>query len=269
MSAIRYSELPVRPILAPYVRLIWSLEVDAAADFGPAERIVPDAIVEIVFHYGRPFDMRYAGEAFTRQPPIAIVSQTRRFIEIRPSAPSGFLSVRFHPWGAQRFFAPPLTTLADRLTSAEDVWRREAACLAERVASARSLTVRSELVQDFLESRLRPGDASVERLVRAMWFRKRRTVRGLCDDFGIGERRLERTFAAAIGMTPKHFMRIARFLDSCRLIRGSHGTLPLAAVAQQAGYFDQSHFSADFKEFSGMTATAFAATHNVAFLTIE
>ncbi len=64
---MRYEEFPIDPRLAPYVRLIWHLEIDRPADFGPPERVMPDGIVEIVFPYRAAFDLRFAGEPFRAQ----------------------------------------------------------------------------------------------------------------------------------------------------------------------------------------------------------
>ena len=118
MSLATYSEIPVRPDLAPHVQLIWTLDVDDAASFGRAERILPDGIVEAVFHYRVPFAMRYRGADFDCQPASLVVSQTHRFIEIEPAGPGGFLSVRFFPWGACHFFGVPVSVFADRMVTA-------------------------------------------------------------------------------------------------------------------------------------------------------
>ena len=53
--------IPCEP-LRPYVRLIWLLELDDPAAFGPPERIAPDGVLEAVFHYRTPFACRYALE---------------------------------------------------------------------------------------------------------------------------------------------------------------------------------------------------------------
>ena len=45
-AGIRYTDVPVHALLAPYVQLIWTLEVDVPTSFGSAERIFPDGIVE-------------------------------------------------------------------------------------------------------------------------------------------------------------------------------------------------------------------------------
>ena len=38
-------------LLAPCVKLIWAFESDDPSKFGPPNRILPDGIVELVFHY--------------------------------------------------------------------------------------------------------------------------------------------------------------------------------------------------------------------------
>jgi AraC-like DNA-binding protein len=253
--------------LRPYVRLIWVMELEEPAAFGPPERIGPDGLLELVFHYRTPLACRYDGEEFERQPRCVAVSQTRRFLEIRPEGPSGLVSVRFQPWGAYHFFRPPVSELADRQAPAEVLWGRAALELEERLAEAAGDQARVALVEQFLLAQLqRHQKADIEPLVRAVWNRRGRvTVSQLRQDLGIGERRLERTFADALGTTPKRFARVARFLHACSLLRRGqeHG---LAALALACGYYDQSHFIADFRGFSGMTPRQFVQTTNMSFL---
>ena len=262
--------IPSEP-LRPYVRLIWVLELDEASVFGPPERISPDGLVELVFHFRTPMACRYDGEEFARQPRSVAVSQTRRFVEIRPEAASGLVSVRFHPWGAYHFFRPPVSELADRQVPTEALWGRAALELEERLAEASGERERVALVEQFLLAQLRRHrKADVEPLVRAVWNRQGRSrVTELCRDLGIGERRLERTMATALGTTPKGFARLARFLHACRLLRRGHGPPGLAGVGLVCGYYDQSHFTAEFKAFSGMTPRQFAQTGNVSFFELD
>jgi hypothetical protein len=89
-TGVNESSVAVGPELEPHVRLIWGLEVDQAAAFGAPERILPDGVVEAVFHYATPLAMRFGGEDFGALPRSCLVSLTRRWVEIRPSAPTGF-----------------------------------------------------------------------------------------------------------------------------------------------------------------------------------
>jgi len=258
--------IPCEP-LRLYVRLIWLLELDDPASFGPPERIGPDGLLELVFHYRTPLACRYDGEKFERQPRSVAVSQTRRFLEIRPEGASGLVSVRFHPWGAYHFFPVPVSELADRQAPTDVLWGRAAVELEERLAEADGDQARVALVEQFLLAQLRRHRKDdVEPLVRAVWSRRGRVaVPALCRDLGVGERRLQRTFAAALGTTPKHFARLARFLHACSLLRGGHKR-GLADVALACGYYDQSHFTAEFRAFSGLTPRQFVQTANVSFL---
>ena len=77
-------EFAPSPALAPFVQLIWCLELDSAADFGPPERVTPDGILELVLHYRRPLPVGFAGEPMRRQPRSSLVSQTHRYLEMAP-----------------------------------------------------------------------------------------------------------------------------------------------------------------------------------------
>jgi AraC-like DNA-binding protein len=267
---MRHHEFSPCPGLEPYVRLIWVLELDRPADFGPPERIAPDGLLEVVFHYGTPFACRHAGGGFVSQPRSVAISQTRRFVEIRPEGPIGLISVRFQPWGAYHFLGLPISELADAQVATGHLWGREANDLEERLAEAASMRERVALVERFLLSQLhRHRKVDVEPLVRTIWSRRGQvTVRELCARLGVGERRLQRTFAAALGTTPKGFVRLSRFLSACGLLRsGRESTLTDVGLA--SGYYDQSHFIADFKVFSGMTPSQFVEASGMSFLDVE
>jgi AraC-like DNA-binding protein len=264
---MRQVELAPHPLLRPYVRLIWCLELDAPAEFGPPERIAPDGIVEMVFHYRTPLALRFAGESFASQPRSSLVSQTRRFVEIKPEGTTGFVSVRFHPWGARHFFGLPLSELTDRVFPAEHLWGRAIRELEERLAGAASRRARVALVERFLLDQLRRHHkADVEALVRAVWSRKGQVpVARLCGDLGLSERQLQRIFGAALGVSPKAFARLTRFLHSCAVLREGSWTT-LTEIGHLCGYYDQSHFIAEFKTFAGMTPGQFLAARSFAFL---
>jgi len=267
---MRIREFTPREELRPYVRLIWILEVEDPAAFGPAERIAPDGLLEVVFHYRTPLACRHAGEEFARQPRSVAVSQTRRFVEIRPEGASGFISVRFHPWGAYHFMRPQMAELADQQVATEHLWGRESRILEEQLAEAAGDLARVVAVEDFLVDQLRAHQKeNVEHLVRAVWKHKGRVaIPEILKELGVGERWLQRRFALALGMTPKAFARLSRFLHACHLLRNRFEPT-LADVSLASGYFDQSHFTAEFKAFSGMTPRTFTRATNVSFLDID
>ncbi len=264
-----YKEFLPSPRLSPYVKLIWCLELDSPGDFGPPERIAPDSIVEMIFHYRVPMAVRFAGEAYVVQPRSSVISQTRRFVEILPRGPTGLISIRFRPGGGYHFFRAPVSAFSDRLTLAEDLWGDRANEIEERLAGAADIRERVDLVEQFLLRLLREHEkADVAPLVRMVWNRKGQVrVAQLCRELGLTEKGMERIFTAALGMPPKRFARLTRFLHACTTLRrGIPGTLTQAGY--DCGYYDQAHFIGDFKAFSGMTPGEFSASRSLSFLEV-
>ena len=183
----------------------------------------------------------------------------------------GFVSVRFHPWGAHHFFAVPMREVGDRATPADEVWsRRDVREVEERIATAATDEDRIGALQAFLRPRLdahRKQDVSA--LVRALW-RTRAPLRidRIAGSLGVSQRRLERTFGTALGMTPKHLTRLARFLRACQRLRQTPDDR-LTGVAHEAGFYDQAHFIHEFRAFSGMMPRGFAADTRVSALVVE
>jgi AraC-like DNA-binding protein len=109
--------------------------------------------------------------------------------------------------------------------------------------------------------------------VRAVWRRKGDVrVAELCAELGLTERTLERTFAAAVGMPPRSFIRLSRFLHACSRLRAGaasgHSTT-LTRLAQDSGYYDQAHFIADVKAYSGMTPGELLGASSFSYLEPE
>ncbi|MFG1921509.1 helix-turn-helix domain-containing protein [Cryptosporangium sp. NPDC048952] len=82
----------------------------------------------------------------------------------------------------------------------------------------------------------------------------------VADDLGVSERHLRNRFAAAVGVSPKHYARIQRI----RRVLGDIGSAPFAQLAAQAGYYDQSHLGREFRQLMGVSPAAFAAGHTPA-----
>jgi AraC-like DNA-binding protein len=81
------------------------------------------------------------------------------------------------------------------------------------------------------------------------------SITELCNLTGFYYKKLERTFNSATGYSPKAFVRVVRFYRSLREIK--HAATSLTDVGLSAGYYDQSHFIHDFRQFTGTTPAKF------------
>ncbi len=149
--------------------------------------------------------------------------------------------IRLQPGRAGALLGRPARDLVDRIVPLREFWgdRDAADVTAVRRALARRSTrdERGDLVS-----------AAVD-LLRA------RPVGATARELNVSERHLRSVFTEAVGVSPKHFARI----DRVRTVL--HGVEPgrLATLAAEAGYYDQSHMTAEFREVMGVSPGRFAA----------
>lgn len=264
---MKYAEFEIDPRLAPHVRVVWSLET-ADDGWGVPDRILPDGITETVFHFDERCALRFPGGDFEPLPRSFSILQVRRYVELLPTRGTGFVSVRFQPWGFCHFVPMSLREMADHLVTARDLWGIAAVEVEERLAEVRTLERRVDIVQSFLVEQLRRHEREpVAAMVRAIWSKRGQLrVRDLGRELGISERQLQRRFRDALGLSPKHYARLTRFLHACRSVRGSRR--PLTEIAHRHGYYDQAHFIDEFRAFAGETPGKLRARSQVSYLEI-
>jgi AraC-like DNA-binding protein len=73
----------------------------------------------------------------------------------------------------------------------------------------------------------------------------------LAKELGVSIRHFERRFNARVGLSPKVFCRMQRFVHVFQVVSEQPGKWADAAVV--SGYYDQAHLIRDFREFSGET----------------
>jgi AraC-like DNA-binding protein len=261
-------EYAVHPALAPYVKCIWSFESLGRPCGEARERILPDSCVELVFHFHDPYRTYFANGESALQPRSFVVGQMRQFLEIAPEGRAGLLAVRFFARGAYLFFQRPLSEVAAGVVDLQDLWRSRAREWTERIALARDMAERVRFLERILLSllrgngRTRPAVDRALRLIEAS--RGRLRIDDLADAVGVSNRHLTRQFQSAVGLTPKAFGRVARFLHAVELLAAKKHAA-LADVAHDCGYYDQAHFIHEFRELAGMSPGQLPGFPNVSF----
>jgi AraC-like DNA-binding protein len=187
---------------------------------------------------------------------------TRRFV-IEHQSPVRVVGVHFKPWGLSAFVGMPSSELRDRWLPIDAVWESSWDRLRDRIAGAASTGEILKVVECELRSRLVVGPSRgfdlvnyAARRMEASWGAV--SVGALTDDAGVSGNHLAAQFKSHVGVTPKRVARIYRF---ARVILSVDATHPVdwTQLAAAAGYFDQAHFSKEFKEFTGHTPTGYLA----------
>lgn len=261
-------EYTVHPALAPYVKCIWSLESDASIRDAGRERILPDSCVELVFHFRDTYRTHFASGDTARQPGSFVVGQMRRFLEIEPTGRAGLIAVRFYARGAYLFFNRPLHEVAAGVVDLEDLWRARAREWTERIALADGMPARLRFIEQALLTLLWASgrtDPAVDRALHLIDARRGLVrVDDLAEEIGVSCRHLSRQFQRAVGVGPKEYGRIRRFLHALELLNRD-GPRSLTEIALDSGFYDQSHFNHEFRELAGMSPGELATFPNVSF----
>lgn len=184
----------------------------------------------------------------------------------RQSEATGSVLVRFTAQGAT-CFGVPATELLDRSVALEDLLgRTTSAELCERLCEAPDERARVAVVEEFLLNLSFASDMLVARAAALFADPRSPTVEFVAKTLGVSERQLERRFRNRVGVTPKQYARLSRFERAVTAARQHVGTITgmqsqdaeldavsLTAVAQLAGYYDQSHFVREVRQFTGST----------------
>jgi AraC-like DNA-binding protein len=187
---------------------------------------------------------------------------TRRFLFEYPTSVR-LVGVHFKPWGMSPFVDLAATELRDRWVPVDDVWRRSLDRIRNQVGDIASATETLRVLEEELRSRFAAASSRGLDLVqhtggRLETFHGAIPAGALADAAGVSGNHLATQFKSHVGVTPKRVARIYRFarlilsVDALRPVDWSH-------LAHTAGYFDQAHFSREFKDFTGHTPTQYLA----------
>jgi AraC-like DNA-binding protein len=264
---MQYHEYQPKGPLGEFVQTIWSMESENLEETYPRSLIMPDGIIEVIFHYSDPFRY-YKDNKSALLAENAAVSMMRKFIEIESSGNIGFVAVRFFPWGAYHFFDVPISSFLDDAINGEMLWKDDSKKIIAELKSADNLQKRYELAEGFLSSRLeqyKKAETKTDEAVKLIRQAKGNlSIEDVCDKTGLNKKQLERKFVKLVGTTPKVFSRVCRFLHICHHLDEQKGK-SLTQLAYECGYYDQSHFINEFKEFSGFTPKDFFEKEHIWF----
>lgn len=264
---MKYTEFKPNEILSDYIQLIWIAESESATENYPKEKILPDGIVEIVFHFADPFVTYNTQGEKKKQSKGFAISQMKNFVEIESDGIIGFVSVRFYPWGANHFFDTPISGFLDDSIDIALLWPNDFQNILQAIQNV-SNNKRINIIQSFLEEQLKKHKKETKEIETAIKLiresKGKYTIEDLCKKLHIHHKKLERGFVNTIGTTPKMFSRTTRFLHLCHHLV-EYENLTLTQLAHKIGYYDQAHFIKDFKEFSGITPTEYFKQKNICF----
>ena len=209
----------------------------------------------LFFYINDPIKMRKeAGSGFLVQPRNVIVGPQLNCVTLDINKSHKAVRVGFHPGGLYRLLGISMAEMIDKSYDAADIFGNELREVNEKLQEAAGFDEINEVIEKFLLQkvsvlkRLLPFDAAMLELLR---YNGNISIEQIASLACVSLRQFERVSKERIGMPPKLFARLVRFSKAYRM-RENFSNLSWTSIAYECGYFDQTHFIRDFKEFAGV-----------------
>lgn len=170
-------------------------------------------------------------------------------------------TVVFEPTGFYRLFHLSPWEIRNYAHDCGNVLGAGIASVHARLCEAHSVADRVRIVEDMLLQRVSQA-LPRSRMLRAADLMIRSQGRSnlveMASSLGLSDSSWRRHFTTQIGVAPKRYSRMLRFHHAVGLKR-DEPRLSWTDVCQEAGYYDQSHFIAEFREMGGAAPSRFMA----------
>lgn len=233
-----------------FIKSFWMLESEQPYTHYSMADVCP----ELLFHYKGQFDELFDNGKIEKSFTAGIHGQTHSKRKFYINKGFGIFGVCLYPQTIPLLFGIPSNEISNQMPDLNVLLKAEGNRLEEKIANALDNYQRKKLIEDFIDNKLSlnlkeqlPVFSCIRTIIKSKGQRK---IKQLATDYFLSERQFERQFLKFSGFSPKLFSRIVRFQAAMK----QYGKIEksLTEIALETGYFDQSHFIHDFKEFSGL-----------------
>jgi AraC-like DNA-binding protein len=250
----RVCELTPAPVLRGFVRCYHYTELRlGAARVSKPLTARPEQMMQ--FSLAQPFSVRdhALGTRWDAPDVVLVGRQTRRNVDLISTGELRTFTVHFEPTGFHRLFHEPMAHLTDVTPAAEDVLGPEVLIVREALCESATPYAMAAHVEAMLERRLQAARPfhPIQRVANAIAAHPEVVdVRAMADASYLSVRQFERVFLEQVGVAPKLFGQIARFVQALEA-KSRDPQRTWADVAVDAGYYDQMHLVRESHRFGG------------------
>lgn len=254
--------LTIKPskALENFVDYYWVFECSDISGIGE-QFVYPQGASELMFHYETPFVAIGTDETLIRQTECFLCNKKLTSMRVSPAGRIGLISVYFKPFGASAFFDYEASELSGMNLDLACIIGDKCKTLIDEIASAANYKIRLEIIEKYLMKSMNLRNSfEFDPLSRAVDLINSRcgmlSVDAVASAAYVSGRQLDRLFAKRIGLSPKQYMRIRKMNFAISLMEAKK-QMNLTELALEAGYYDQSHFTNDFKDITGIAPKKF------------
>ncbi len=255
---------PTITALKPYVHSINIFEIERQKlETGvTTNKTVPDALADLWFINGAPLISSFDNKTFLQLPDVCAWGLLNKCSFLNSQGVSQILSVKFHPWAFELFFAIKISELQNSYASLEDFtdnktitrfWKVHALGITSEAVDAVQ-----QLLMSLLDESRRTKPYVIVAYERIKMANGNLLIHELAKELAVSRQHLNKSFKESFGLTVKQFICVLR-ARLCIDFQINNGTSSLADLAYAFEFFDQAHFIRQFKSIVGETPRSFFA----------
>jgi AraC-like DNA-binding protein len=262
IGAMLLAHQPAEP-LASYVEKLWYC--DGYQVVHRKKRVLPNGRFQLFISLSdAPLGGPSGANGELGQPATSLVLGLRtRFSVIDTATLQSAMGVLFWPGGARAFFDPSADLFYNESVPLDLIWGSMASALRDRLREASTAAEKFQMLEAALLERVNQRRELHAAVLYALGeFARAPHIRSVLDvarEAGLSRRRFAQLFREQVGLTPKLYCRLHRFQDVLRQIAVG-APVDWADLALAGGYCDQAHLANEFRDFSGISPSAYLAS---------
>lgn len=253
-------------ILKSFINYFWIVEFETSfLEISSPQRIVPNGMIEIFFHYGDKLISEKENIKEKHQN-VVIIGQSTNYYDVFQTGKTGFVAVLFKPHAVKLFFDIKLSEITNEIVDLS-LFNTEIGNILEKITLSNTISSKIQVIESFLLSRFNDKMLyNYKRLSNCFEHINIATANLKISDLAniscLSDKQFYRIFTEFTGISPKDFIKIIRVQNALSLmLQGKSKNL--FEIAFQCGYFDQSHFIKDFKALTGFTPKEYSEILNI------
>ncbi len=231
------------------VKYFWALNIRHLSGPLTIRTFVDDSSGIIFHHHNHQSAVKRGGEYL---PQSIIYGQATQPSVAEVNTPFSAVGVLFQPQTIQRLFGIDAVYFSDRIYSLND-FKKELP-INIQLHDAGNNAERLDILSRFLLKKAadaRDEDSLVSECIRRIKSNMVHQVKELVDLSGVSERQLQRRFITSVGVSPRHYLKLAKFETVVKLLRQDMD-IKFTEMAHDLEFADQPHFNRTIRNLSGL-----------------
>ena len=224
----------------------------------------PSAFTAIVLNLAQTHSVRLNNKYTLKLPSSFVSGQSVSNYSLLVDSKIDQVGIVFKPTGLFHLFNLQMFEFTNIREDLHQVLPHDFLQIREKLAEIRADQARIKLLDELLVNRLKKVQYTPDGVDKAA----SRIIDGygnvnitqLLTDAYMSRRKFERHFLQRVGLSPKYYARIRRYGYVCSQMAGQR-EVSWDKLLYLGGYYDQSHFIKDFKEFSGKSPKEYLLTN--------